>query len=134
MSAQSLARTFTLVALSLAASAASADITISRTVFGCNGGLSTSASFAVNATIGEGVVGLANSATFTVSAGFWYSSYSPVPSCPADFNADGFLTFEDFDAFVAAFSAGQPISDFNNDGFITFDDFDAFVLAFEAGC
>ena len=134
MSAPSLAHSSAILALVAAASAASADITISRTVFGCNGGLSTSASFTVNATIGEGVVGVATSANFAVSAGFWYSSYSPVPSCPADFNADGFLTFEDFDAFVAAFSAGQPISDFNNDGFITFDDFDAFVLAFEAGC
>ena len=134
MSTRSIIHAFTCIALALTGSAAGADITISRTVFGCNGGLSTSASFTVNATIGEGVVGVATSANFAVSAGFWYSSYSPVPSCPADFNADGFLTFEDFDAFVAAFSAGQPISDFNNDGFITFDDFDAFVLAFEAGC
>lgn len=123
-----------LAALGLTASAASADITISRTIFGCNGGVSTSATFTVDATIGEGVVGVASSATFSVGAGFWYSSYNPVPTCPADFNVDGFLTFEDFDAFVAAFSAGQPSSDFNNDGFITFDDFDAFVLAFEVGC
>jgi hypothetical protein len=26
--------------------------------------------------------------------------------CAADFNKDGFITFEDFDAFVAAFEAG----------------------------
>ena len=134
MPARSLVRAFALFAAGSAVSAASADITISRTVFGCNGGLSTSASFTVNATIGEGVVGVATSANFAVSAGFWYCSYSLEPSCPADFNADGFITFEDFDAFVAAFTAGQPSSDFNNDGFITFDDFDAFVLAFEAGC
>ncbi len=28
------------------------------------------------------------------------------PGCCADINGDGFLTFEDFDAFVAAFEAG----------------------------
>jgi hypothetical protein len=30
----------------------------------------------------------------------------PGPPCPADFNGDGFLTFEDFDAFVTEFEAG----------------------------
>ena len=54
--------------------------------------------------------------------------------CPADFNQDGFLTFEDFDAFVGAFEAGEAPADFNADGFLTFEDFDAFVSAFEAGC
>ena len=57
-----------------------------------------------------------------------------VPSCAADFNADGFLTFEDFDAFVNAFEAGAASADFNADGFLTFEDFDAFVSAFETGC
>ena len=54
--------------------------------------------------------------------------------CGADFNADGFLTFEDFDAFVAAFENGDAIADFNADGFLTFEDFDAFVAGFESGC
>ncbi|MDX2118280.1 MAG: choice-of-anchor R domain-containing protein [Planctomycetota bacterium] len=54
--------------------------------------------------------------------------------CAADFNADGFLTFEDFDAFVSAFEGGSATADFNADGFLTFEDFDAFVAAFEAGC
>jgi hypothetical protein len=58
---------------------------------------------------------------------------TPVP-CPADFNADGFLDFTDFDAFVAAFEAGDAGADFNADGFLDFTDFDAFVAAFEAGC
>ncbi|MDX2118540.1 MAG: GC-type dockerin domain-anchored protein [Planctomycetota bacterium] len=52
----------------------------------------------------------------------------------ADFNQDGFITFEDFDAFVAAFEAGDAQSDFNLDGFLTFEDFDAFVAKFEGGC
>jgi hypothetical protein len=52
----------------------------------------------------------------------------------ADYNQDGFITFEDFDEFVAAFEAGDPLSDFNADGFLTFEDFDAFVSKFEGGC
>jgi hypothetical protein len=55
-------------------------------------------------------------------------------SCAADFNADGFLDFTDFDAFVVAFEAGDGDSDFNSDGFLDFTDFDAFVNAFETGC
>jgi len=56
------------------------------------------------------------------------------PGCDADFNDDGFLTFEDFDAFVGAFESGFASADFNQDGFLSFEDFDAFVTSFEAGC
>jgi hypothetical protein len=56
------------------------------------------------------------------------------PPCRTDFDGDGFLTFEDFDAFVTAFEGGAATADFDNDGFLTFEDFDAFVTAFEAGC
>ncbi|MDX2117922.1 MAG: GC-type dockerin domain-anchored protein [Planctomycetota bacterium] len=55
-------------------------------------------------------------------------------SCGADYNTDGFFTFEDFDAFVQDFEAGNEDADFNNDGFLTFEDFDAFVALFESGC
>ncbi|MDX2116982.1 MAG: serine hydrolase [Planctomycetota bacterium] len=58
---------------------------------------------------------------------------SPRP-CAADFNADAFLDFRDFDDFVQAFELGDPSSDYNEDGFLTFEDFDAFVQAFYAGC
>lgn len=57
-----------------------------------------------------------------------------VTVCAADFNTDGFLSFEDFDTFVGGFEAGAIATDFNRDGFLTFEDFDAFVSAFEAGC
>ena len=58
----------------------------------------------------------------------------PRHPCTADFNADGFLTFEDFDMFVESFEIGESKADFDGDGFITFEDFDAFVGAFEVGC
>ncbi len=54
--------------------------------------------------------------------------------CRADFTNDGFLTGEDFDAFIVAFALGESRADFNGDGFATGDDFDTFIAAFEAGC
>lgn len=58
--------------------------------------------------------------------------------CEADFNADGFVDFFDFDDFVSCFesSACPPgtSADFDRDGFVDFFDLDAFVTAFEAGC
>jgi uncharacterized membrane protein len=55
-------------------------------------------------------------------------------ACAADFNADGFVDFFDFDDFVGAFETAGPGADFNRDGFVDFFDFDDFTLAFEAGC
>jgi len=54
--------------------------------------------------------------------------------CSADFNGDGFITFEDFDAFVSSFESGLATSDTNGDGCLDFTDFDDFVTALEAGC
>ncbi len=54
--------------------------------------------------------------------------------CPSDFDADGFVTGDDFDAYVAEFELGDLSADFDGDGFVTGDDFDAFVVAFENGC
>jgi len=54
--------------------------------------------------------------------------------CPSDLNQDGFVTGDDFDAYVEAFELGDAAADFNGDTFVTGDDFDAYVLAFEAGC
>jgi len=61
-------------------------------------------------------------------------AYQCPQACAADFNADGFLDFTDFDLFVASFESGDPAADYNGDGFLDFTDFDAFVAAFEAGC
>lgn len=55
-------------------------------------------------------------------------------ACPTDLNSDGFVSADDYDAFVIAFIAGDSVADYNNDGFVTADDFDAYVIAFENGC
>lgn len=68
----------------------------------------------------------------------FFGSYSNsvrfVVGCLADFDADGFLTGDDFDGFSAAFVLGEMSSDFDGDGFVTGDDFDGYVVAFENGC
>ncbi len=51
--------------------------------------------------------------------------------CSSDFDRDGFVTGDDFDAYVTAFELGNIASDFDGDGFVTGD---AFVAAFEGGC
>ncbi len=56
------------------------------------------------------------------------------PNCQPDFNADGFLDFFDYDAFIQAFEVGIPAADFNGDCFLDFFDYDDFVEAFETGC
>ncbi len=62
------------------------------------------------------------------------SGYITSYTCPADYNADGFLDFTDFDFYITLFETGSMRADFNEDGFIDFTDFDAFVAAFETGC
>lgn len=71
---------------------------------------------------------------FTDAAGFGSAVISTAIPCPSDFDGDGLVTGDDFDAYVAAFEAGSASSDFDGDGFVTGDDFDAYVIAFEAGC
>ncbi len=56
------------------------------------------------------------------------------PHCPSDYNRDGFVTGDDFDAFVDEFYWGTAKADYNGDGFTNGDDFDGFVEAFVAGC
>lgn len=55
-------------------------------------------------------------------------------ACLADFNHDGFINGDDYDAFAEFFETGDPGADINNDGFINGDDYDMFAEAFEAGC
>ncbi|MCA3005992.1 MAG: PQQ-like beta-propeller repeat protein [Phycisphaerales bacterium] len=75
----------------------------------------------------------------------------PAPStCPADITGiggppsapDGLLTGDDFNAFIAAFSAGDLLADITGiggppampDGLLTGDDFNAFISVFASGC
>lgn len=57
---------------------------------------------------------------------------------PADFNADGFIDFFDYNDFVDCFELGVcpqgASADFDGDGFTDFFDFAAFVEEFEQGC
>ncbi len=60
--------------------------------------------------------------------------FGPITACCADYDGDGFVTGDDFDAYLRAFGIGDFTADFDGDGFVTGDDFDAYVAAFEGGC
>ena len=64
-----------------------------------------------------------------------------VPSCPGDFNGDGFLDGFDYDDFVTCFEGTPPqdcppgrTGDFNGDGFVDGFDYDDYLTAFEGAC
>lgn len=102
-----------------------------------NSGVKVPASF--QKTVISGASRSGTFSTITLPPGFRVA-YGAAPDlvklsyCRADFDNDGFLSFEDFDAFIAALEAGSASADFNDDGFLTFEDFDAFIQTFEAGC
>jgi glycerophosphoryl diester phosphodiesterase len=58
----------------------------------------------------------------------------PPACCEPDLNRDGELTFDDIQAFVALFNAGNARADYNADDEFTFDDIQAFVTRYNAGC
>jgi len=58
----------------------------------------------------------------------------PYRPCPSDFDGNGFINGDDFDAYTTEFILGTPAADFNNDCFTTGADFDAFIERFELGC
>lgn len=70
----------------------------------------------------------------TNSCGTVTSGVARAALCVSDFDGDGFVTGDDFDAYVAIFELGGDDADVDGNGFVTGDDFDAYVLAFEAGC
>jgi len=68
-------------------------------------------------------------AFFTVSRSFTLDA-----ACAADFDGNGFVNGEDFDAFVFEFFWGTPAADIDGNGFTTGEDFDFFADHFVAGC
>jgi hypothetical protein len=61
--------------------------------------------------------------------------FTPIPiPCKADYNADGFLDFFDYDDYLLGYENGDPRADFNEDGFVDFFDYDGFIEEFETGC
>ncbi|MCC6970713.1 MAG: PQQ-binding-like beta-propeller repeat protein [Phycisphaerales bacterium] len=56
------------------------------------------------------------------------------PRCLADFNHDGFVNGDDYDAFAEVFDIADPAADLNHDGFVNGDDYDLFAEHFDAGC
>lgn len=57
-----------------------------------------------------------------------------LPFCLADFDGNGYVNGNDYDAFAAVFEAGDHAADINADGYVNGNDFDDFAEAFESGC
>ncbi|QOI99085.1 MAG: hypothetical protein HRU70_00695 [Phycisphaeraceae bacterium] len=102
------------------------------------GGTMSGGIYTMSVTIGQHDAGQPmTGGIYSLSGGFWAGGTGE-PSCPADFNDDGFVDFFDLDAYVECFEGGEcppgKSADFNDDGFVDFFDLDAFVEAFEVGC
>ena len=54
--------------------------------------------------------------------------------CLGDFNNDGYVNGNDYDAFAGVFEIGDVAADVNADGYVNGNDYDAFAEAFEGGC
>ncbi|MBL8761053.1 MAG: hypothetical protein JNL50_07085 [Phycisphaerae bacterium] len=54
--------------------------------------------------------------------------------CESDFNGDGFVNGDDYDAFASAFDIADGAADVNHDGFVNGDDYDYFASFFDQGC
>jgi len=78
---------------------------------------------------GDGVV-----TSFDLDAWDLYNATGISPCCPSDFDSNGFVNGDDFDAFVGLFEAGDCAADFDLNGFVNGDDFDSFVVLFASGC
>ncbi len=91
-------------------------------------------SFELAGTIGQPDAGATmTGGNFSLTGGFWAGVNGALP-CASDLTGDGVLNFFDISAFLAAFSAMDPVADFNNDGTFNFFDISAFLTAFSAGC
>jgi hypothetical protein len=54
--------------------------------------------------------------------------------CPADWNGDGSVDFNDFLAYLNDYNAQNPRADLNGDGSVDFNDLLAFLNLFNTGC
>jgi len=81
------------------------------------------------------VTGASNADRFGSGSGAAYAyNIKEKAGCPADLTGDGILDFFDISAFLAAFSASDPVADFSEDGVFDFFDISAFLSAFTKGC
>ncbi len=61
--------------------------------------------------------------------------YAEAPPCPADLTGDGILDLADVQAFVSAFTSGNPAADLAEPfGVLDLADVQAFISSFVAGC
>ncbi len=60
--------------------------------------------------------------------------HADICPCLSDYDTNGFVNGDDFDAFTVDFDAGNQAADVDHNGFVNGDDFDTFTAHFDAGC
>lgn len=92
-------------------------------------------SAAYDVTIHEGTIYIVGRArrptTNSYDAIMWTRA---LDSCPADCDASGSLSIDDFVCFQTRFVLGEPSADCDSNGTLTIDDFVCFQAAFSLGC
>jgi hypothetical protein len=69
-----------------------------------------------------------------VLAGTTVGAFMIEIGCPADWNGDGVVDFNDFLAYLNDFNASDPRADLNGDGVVDFNDLLHYLNLYNAGC
>lgn len=103
------------------------------------GGTSTDGTITVSGTIGQADAGRLTGAPYISVAGGYWGAASGAPTCPADFNDDGFVDDDDFVFFANSYNileCSDPLmpldcpADLNMDTLVDDNDFVIFVAAY----
>lgn len=103
------------------------------------GGTSTDGTVTVSGTIGQADAGRLTGAPYIAIAGGYWGAASGAPTCPADFNDDGFVDDDDFVFFANSYNillCSEPMmpmdcpADLNFDSFVDDNDFVIFANAY----
>ena len=110
-----------LLAAGGASAQTSANYALNWSVVGSGGCEMTSASYAMQSTVGQTAIGVASDG-YTIEAGYWYRVTDDEPEICGDVNRDGVVTAAD--AVIALeIAAGSrpfdPAADVNGDGVVT---------------
>ncbi len=101
----------------------------------CKAGVYTFSIASVRANVLQSIaVPPSNSPTIPALTPITGQSFSITVQCIADFDHNGFVNGDDFDAFVVVFEAGEPSADIDGSTFVNGDDFDLFVRSYDLGC
>lgn len=88
-----------------------------------------------NPAVGEWTVKVKSEAVNVGRQGYGVAvTFGGPPACPADYDGNGTLDFNDILEFLNHFNAMSPMAELNGDGVVDFNDMLEFLNRFNAGC